>query len=240
MSGITNINDAAGVVALLDQLKASPQWQEIAAGIIVDQADASSQPLPPEERPAGTEPSDRNESVASLLSQLGLPAMNRSAGPTNLARVSETRPAELEENRRNVSFRAALPILSELAEHESFLSGVKKLREVQNSLERDLWSEREAIYSKYHEKFKTTQTKAQMTGTSVSRYEIDTMTDAFKKEIQSFDNGRAISAWDGLVSRQQQELERMGVPAMFHTTVSQDRERQQQVIQVLETVARFR
>jgi hypothetical protein len=49
------------------------------------------------------------------------------------------------------------------------------------------------------------------------------MTDAFKKEIHNFDNGRAISAWDGLVARQQQELERMRVPAMFHTTVAQDR-----------------
>ena len=50
------------------------------------------------------------------------------------------------------------------------------------------------------------------------------MTDVFKKEIHSFDNGRAIPAWDGLVSRQQQELERMRVPAMFHTNVAQDRE----------------
>jgi len=51
-----------------------------------------------------------------------------------------------------------------------------------------------------------------------------TMTHAFKKEIHNFDNGRAIPAWDGLVSRQQQELERMSVPNMFHTTATQDRE----------------
>jgi hypothetical protein len=50
------------------------------------------------------------------------------------------------------------------------------------------------------------------------------MTDAFKKEIHNFDIGRAVPAWDGLVSRQQQELERMRVPSMFPTTVTQDRE----------------
>lgn len=51
-----------------------------------------------------------------------------------------------------------------------------------------------------------------------------TITHAFTKEIHNFDNGRAIPAWDGLVSRQQQELERMRVPGMFHTTAAQDRE----------------
>lgn len=84
------------------------------------------------------------------------------------------------------------------------------------------------------------------------------MTDAFKKEIHNFDNGRAIPAWDALVSRQQQELEQMKVPAMFHATASQDRkvcmkhsehifrihsttnQRQQQVIQVIETIAGLR
>jgi hypothetical protein len=50
------------------------------------------------------------------------------------------------------------------------------------------------------------------------------MTDAFKKEIHNFDNGRATLAWDGLVSRQQHELERMRVPAMFHSTIAKDRE----------------
>lgn len=101
---------------------------------MVDQPDCSTQP---EERINRTEadPSPiahpNNESVASLLSQLEFPAMDR---PSSSARVfaarvnqNQTRPAELDENRKNVSFRAALPILSELAERESFLSGVKKV-----------------------------------------------------------------------------------------------------------------
>ncbi len=50
------------------------------------------------------------------------------------------------------------------------------------------------------------------------------MADAFKKEIHAFDRERAHPAWDGLVSRQQQELERLKVPTMYHTRVIQDRE----------------
>lgn len=49
------------------------------------------------------------------------------------------------------------------------------------------------------------------------------MNNDFKKKIQNFDNVRVMPAWDALVSRQQQELERMRVPAMFNTTVTQDR-----------------
>jgi len=102
---------------------------------MVDQVDPESSTQPEaEERikhsKTETELADpTNESVASLLSQLEFPATGSSAGPNNSAsirhRVNQTRG--LEENRRNVSFRAALPILSELAEHEPFLSGLKKV-----------------------------------------------------------------------------------------------------------------
>ena len=108
---------------------------------MVDQVDSeSSTQRQPEERinhtkTGKTELADpNNESVASLLSQLEFPVMSPSAGPSNSVRafagrdrVNQTRPVELEENRRNISFRAALPILSELAEHEPFLSGLKKV-----------------------------------------------------------------------------------------------------------------
>lgn len=50
------------------------------------------------------------------------------------------------------------------------------------------------------------------------------MTGAFKKEKVAFDRDRVMPAWDGLVSRQQQELERMKVPIMYPTSVPQDRQ----------------
>lgn len=125
--------DAAGVAALLDQLKASPQWQEIATGM-ANQADPSNQRAPEERHQSSTADTEsslidnRNESVTSLLSQLELPAIN-AISPSNSARVPahQSSPVELEESRKNISFRAALPILSDLAEHKSFLSGVKKV-----------------------------------------------------------------------------------------------------------------
>ncbi|KAF9481995.1 hypothetical protein BDN70DRAFT_485230 [Pholiota conissans] len=159
------------------------------------------------------------------------------------------------ENRKNLTFVQSLPILSELGEDPGFVSAIKKMKDDQNRLERRLWEDREAIYAKYQDKIKVTQTKAQMIGTPVSQHEINMIMDAFNKEIFRFDRERILPAWDGLVSRQQNELGQMTVPTMFVTTDVQDRKvtsincyflsngfttflfkKQQQVISVLETI----
>lgn len=121
--------DAAGVAALLDQLKASPQWQELASELIDNKG---RKPQPPESllndsrsetQSTPTSIDHTNESVASLLSQLEFPPTF--SAHVHIAPVNQTR--QVKQNPREISFRAALPILSELAENDSFLSDVKKV-----------------------------------------------------------------------------------------------------------------
>ena len=50
------------------------------------------------------------------------------------------------------------------------------------------------------------------------------MTDAFRRELQQFDRERVLPAWDGLITKQQSTLESLGVPTMFPTAVSTDRQ----------------
>lgn len=50
------------------------------------------------------------------------------------------------------------------------------------------------------------------------------MSEAFRKELQKFDVERAMAAWDGLISKQQTELESLGVPSMFPTSEVAERE----------------
>ncbi|KAI0637710.1 hypothetical protein C8Q77DRAFT_1153434 [Trametes polyzona] len=59
------------------------------------------------------------------------------------------------------------------------------------------------------------------------------LTESFRKELQRFDRDRVLPAWDGLLAKQQAALESLGVPAMFPTTQAADRERQQEIMQVL-------
>jgi len=193
----TNINDSVAVAALLEQLKASAAWQELTA------ATSNPTPDPPPLGTSSSASSDEQvksradttqggpvdispingASVASLLSQLK--PFSASAGPTaHDANVLPPDPfsgpsgdplpkLESKEDRRNLAFRESLPILSELANDASFVATVKKMKEGQNVLERNLWEEREAIYTKYRDKFKVAQTKAQMIGTTVSQHEVN-------------------------------------------------------------------
>jgi hypothetical protein len=50
------------------------------------------------------------------------------------------------------------------------------------------------------------------------------LTEAFKKEMDKFDQDRVIPAWDGLVSRQQMELANSRVPTMFISNQAEDRQ----------------
>jgi len=51
-----------------------------------------------------------------------------------------------------------------------------------------------------------------------------TLTRAYRRELDKFDTQRVTAAWDGLISKQQAALESLGVPAMYVTDLTSDRE----------------
>jgi len=53
---------------------------------------------------------------------------------------------------------------------------------------------------------------------------LQTLTQAYKRELHKFDTQRVIVAWDGLVSKQQAALEALGVPVMYVSDLTSDRE----------------
>ncbi|KAF8914147.1 hypothetical protein CPB84DRAFT_1820066 [Gymnopilus junonius] len=134
------------------------------------------------------------------------------------------------------TFRQALPLVSGLVDDASFIFEINKMRNDQDALERRLWLDREAIYAKYQEKIKVAQTRAQMIGVVISQHELNMIADAFKKELFKFDLEHVIPAWDGLASRQQLELSQLNVPTMCVTGDNEHLKRQQQVIQLLESL----
>ncbi|KAF8803746.1 hypothetical protein BYT27DRAFT_7109273 [Phlegmacium glaucopus] len=181
--------------------------------------------------------------VAALLDQLkSSPAWQELTNNTPAVDNPPTSVASLlsqladTEDIRNLTFQQSLPIISQLTDDSAFIDALKKMKKDQDELERQLWTDREAIYTKYDEKFKVAQTKANMIGTVVSQHEAEMLTEAFKKEIDKFDRDRVIPAWDGLVSRQQMELAHSRVPTMFVSNQGEDRQRQQQVVNVLESI----
>ncbi|CCM04035.1 uncharacterized protein FIBRA_06192 [Fibroporia radiculosa] len=275
----TNINDPAGVKALLDQLRSSQAWQELASapsqpgpsGAVTSTSSAKPFNPPPSESAESRQnleksksslsdnnvtpdPPGPSSSVAALLSQLhahpsppipsplpshGLPLVQphhfvppaapylppEPRPPTTTP--SGPSPSVRKEDLRGCTFQQALPHLVRLSEDPTFL------KKEQADLERQLWDERKAIQRKHEEKIKVARNKASLIGVGLTQFEADMMSDAFRKELRKFDAERVLPAWDGLITKQQAKLESLSVPAMYQTTMSADRERQQRVMQVL-------
>ncbi|KAF5388219.1 hypothetical protein D9615_000056 [Tricholomella constricta] len=253
----TNINDPAGVKALLDQLRVSQAWQQAVAPT----------PLEPQESPATVDqelapvPSSpgpsaipsalaTSTSVAALLSQL----QSSPSWPPSNATISEHNPGnpmppvtvELASpptpprpkkipDPKSLTFQQALPHLARLGDDPGFVAAITRLKKEQNDLERQLWEDRRDIHRKYEERLKVAITKANMMGDpGLSKHEADMLQNGLKKSLEKFDRERVLIAWDGLISKQQATLAQHGVPTMFPTNEATDRERQQRVMQVLE------
>lgn len=145
-------------------------------------------------------------------------------------------PPPRKQDLRNVSYQQALPIIAQLSQDQAFIDAIRKLKNDQILLEKRLWEERQAIQKRHEEKVKVARTKASMIGASLSKFDADSMTDAFRRELQRFDRERVLPAWDGLITKQQSTLESLGVPTMFPTVVSTERQKQQRVVQVVSGV----
>ncbi|KAJ7672869.1 hypothetical protein B0H17DRAFT_1083665 [Mycena rosella] len=245
----TNINDPAGVKALLDRLRTSQAWQTL----VTAQAQTQEQPSTPQPAPSGTETPASSTSVAALLSQLNSapapappaehPRQVLVAAPPSPTKQPETPPSPpppapyaVTEDVRSLTFQQALPRLAQLSDDPAVVSAIERLKQEQDKVERELWQERTAIRAKYEEKVKVAKTRASLIGTGLSKHEAEMLSQAYEKELKRFDAERVLPAWDGLVTSQQAALQRICVPTMFPTAVKNDRERQQRVIQVLEGI----
>ncbi|PFH52568.1 hypothetical protein AMATHDRAFT_46121 [Amanita thiersii Skay4041] len=229
-----NINDPESVSALLHQLQASKAWKDLVA--------SSSEVQQPETI------SNSSSSVAALLSQLkSSPSPSASAPPHNSVPhsapplslpvpVRSHAPPSTDQLQdvKSFSYQQALPLLAQFSGDPAFVAQIQQMKKDQDDLERRLWEERRAIQRKHEDKVKIAKTKAAMIGIGLSKHEADMINDAYKKELDKFDRDRVLSAWDGLVTKQQTLLQQLNVPTMFVTNDKSTRERQQRVMHVLE------
>ena len=96
------------------------------------------------------------------------------------------------------------------------------MKNEQDALERKLWEERTEIIDRHEQRVKAAKAKAQIIGSGLSRPDAELLSDAIRREVQTFEIERALPAWDGLVARHQAAMEVLTVPAMFVTSKSAD------------------
>ncbi|TFK29270.1 hypothetical protein FA15DRAFT_664191 [Coprinopsis marcescibilis] len=248
-----NINDPAGVKALLEQLRVSQAWQDLEnkpqhhnPPAAPAQSNSKLPEVSPDIAPSTEDTASR---VAELLAQLKSPsplppfkqpqqppprhAFSTLSAPR--AQVQQAPASALlpDPNLRSCSYPVALTHLSRLGEDPAFTSAIKQILDEQNTRERQLWADREAILTKYMDKVTLALTKANLTGGGISKHEAMMLQDGYQRELRKFDQERVVPAWEGLVSRQQARLESLKVPNMFVTSDPKEREKQSQIIQVL-------
>ncbi|THH20289.1 hypothetical protein EW146_g1042 [Bondarzewia mesenterica] len=232
---------APTVAELLSQLQSSSSFAPAIPPISRPQEPSA----PPDLATAFHAPSSAS---ASHVSEQRPPAIGVST-PTPPARTQDV---------RLFSFQQSLPHITKLVEDRKVVDAVTfwgarmEMKKEQEKLEKQLWEERLAIKRKHEEKVKVARTKAQMIG-GLTKHEADTMAASFRKELNKFDQERALRAWEGLIAKQQNALEVLGVPTMFVTDNKMDTEariyfdsvcdssdgplqKQQRVMQVLEGV----
>ncbi|KZV90501.1 hypothetical protein EXIGLDRAFT_770740 [Exidia glandulosa HHB12029] len=231
------MQDPAGVKALLEQLKSSDSWQTL----------SSSLPAPPPMSSAPLEPSASasaatSSQISSLLSKLKNPVADDNARATTSTPTPRTDSPPLAEPRRShvdprkMTFQQALPHLGRLAENERVRVALQRIQEEQRELEQKLADAREDLVQKQRGRVDEQRKIAKITGGGITQYTAQSLNRTFERELIAFDQERVLVAWDDLVTKQQVELERLGVPTMFVTQVQSDRDRQQRVIQVLEGI----
>jgi len=256
----TNINDPAGVTALLEKLRSSQAWAEIQnepsqpelaaprAPVKEETVAPTAQPDPLDtvkDDPITTANRDVT-SVANLLSQLSSevpsigpahshpPQFYSSSTPPNVSTaMHKSLPKK---DVRSFTFQQSLPYLAQLSEDPVFLDAVSKLRKDQETLERRLWEEREAICNRQSQKVNTAVTKANMLAMGISQREAEIMKQAFEKELRKFDQEQVLPAWDDLITKQQIALEKLGVPALFVTDSASDKVKQYRIVSVIEGI----
>lgn len=124
------------------------------------------------------------------------------------------KPAVQQRDLGSLSFAEALPILSTLSTDTNLLRRLRALRAAQHDLEKKLAKEYRLFAATADKQYPNPKLRAQE--------------DANRRK-------RIVQQWDECVSRQQQELERAGVPAVRKTAKGEKREieKQRKVLNVL-------
>ncbi|KAI0676765.1 hypothetical protein C8Q78DRAFT_999376 [Trametes maxima] len=229
-------SNSQSVASLLSQLQASNAFAAVAGSSRPPAPRQPSYAPPPAGRPEFPGPDDARPSRTNRTSG-EVPGAAAAPAPTPTARQPQSQSQSQNQGQgqdvRACTFQQALPHLARLAGDDGVLQALAAMRAEQTALERQLWKERREIQRGHEDRVKAARTRVDIIGAGLTQYEADALTDSFRSELLKFDRSRTLPAWDGLLTKQQAALEALGVPAMFPTTQRADRERQQEIMQVL-------
>ncbi|QRV87595.1 DiGeorge syndrome critical region 6 (DGCR6) protein [Ceratobasidium sp. AG-Ba] len=136
-------------------------------------------------------------------------------------------------NLRYMTVQQALPHISKLVQGAEFRDKIKRMQDRQNLLEQSLYSDQQEVLTKHEERVGYARNRATIIGVPLSDKENEELASQLAADLKKFHQGRLLVAWDAQRTKQQKEMEALGVPCMFVTSEQAAIQRQQKVLRIL-------
>ncbi|KAJ1308599.1 hypothetical protein OPQ81_004297 [Rhizoctonia solani] len=110
---------------------------------------------------------------------------------------------------------------------------IKKVQETQNQLEQSLYATQQEVMRKHEQRVEYAKNKANIVGIPLSEKENQDLESQLAEDLKKFHTNQVLVSWDAQRTKQQAQLESLGVPCMFVTSDPAALQRQQRVLRIL-------
>ncbi|CAE6439740.1 hypothetical protein ACGC1H_000821 [Rhizoctonia solani] len=184
------------------------------------------------------ESSASGSTVFDLLSRLnpGASSSNQPPRSVNESNEKPPTPASATSPRLDLRFmtvQQALPHIAKLTQRVEFREKVKKLQETQNQVEQSLYSTQQDVMRKHEQRVTYAKNKANIVGIPLGDKENQDLDSQLAEDMKKFHTNQVLVSWDAQRTKQQTQLESLGVPCMFVTSDPAALQRQQKVLRII-------
>ncbi|CAE6444791.1 unnamed protein product [Rhizoctonia solani] len=223
---------------LLAQLQNSTAFQNVvttnsnqAPNLPVDKDSTSTPASIPQQSSAS------GSTVFDLLSRLN-PGASSSSQPSRPGNESNEKPptpvsASPALDLRFMTVQQALPHLAKLTQRVGFKEKVQKLQEMQDQLEQSLYATQQDVRRKHEQRVAYAKNKATIMGIPLGDKENQDLESQLAEDLKKFHANQVLVSWDAQRTKQQTQLESLGVPCMFVTSDPAALQRQQKVLRIV-------
>ncbi|CAE6455744.1 unnamed protein product [Rhizoctonia solani] len=185
-----------------------------------------------------SQPSTSGSTVFDLLSRLNPGASLSSQHPQPINESNEKPPALVSATPTGLDLRfmtvqQALPHIGKLTQRAEFRDKVKKIQETQDQLEQSLYATQQDVLRKHEQRVAYAKNKANIVGIPLSDKENQDLDSQLAEDLKKFHTNQVLISWDAQRTKQQTQLESLGVPCMFVTSDPAALQRQQKVLRIL-------
>ncbi|CAE7114495.1 unnamed protein product [Rhizoctonia solani] len=230
--------DANRINELLSQLQNSTAFQNVVTSNSNPTPSVPADDVtPPTPASIAPQPQTSGSTVFDLLSRLNPGASSSNQPPPPANESGEKPPPPIPEaspeHLRSMTVQQALPHIAKLTQRAEVREMVKLLQARQNKLEQSLSETQQVTMQKHEQRVAYAKNKANIVGVPLSEKEMQDLDSQLAEDLKKFHTNHVLLLWDYQRTKQQTQLESLGVPCMFETSDPAAVQRQQKVLRII-------